>query len=741
METKDRLINYYLAWLAPVAIVAIGWAVTGFPFDRVDARLGVLAAATIFLSSVLRIQLPRHNIHLTISDALIILAMLFYGGEVAVLLAALETGYTAFNFRRRGISIRLRTILINVLVSAIVVFIASQVVELSFGAKDRLLDAHDETRFAGMLGLIAVTMFAVNTICVSPFLAIKNERSIRQVWSSYCLDAFVMYMIGALTAGLMLITLERINYSLFAAVVGIVALVYWTYKRNVDDLRETAAEAKNAEMMRAEQAENHVAELEHYVTELEETGQALRMSRERFRHAAYHDDLTGLPNRRQFFDLLQIQIEKSNADPSHKFALLFLDLNRFKTINESLGYSTGGRLLRHVAKRLSKLAGNGGVVGRFSGDEFAVLLPEVTGAEEAVDFAKRVADRISEPFRLGDRRVFTTVSIGIALGRPNYLKSEEILRDADIAMYRAKESRQTIVIFDEKMHSNAMSLLELETDLRFAVSRDEFEVFYQPIVDIESLRLSGFEALVRWKHPRRGIVVPNDFIPLSEATGLIVPMTLIILRKACSQLEQWRHRSYENRSLTMSVNLSGKHFAEPDLVDQIKAIVAETGIDPAYLKLEITESAVMENAENAIAMLKQIRETGVKLSIDDFGTGHSSLSYLHRFPVDTLKVDRSFVSTMDDGTENGEIVRTVITLAKALKLNVVAEGIETSQQLRQLRRLGCQLGQGYIFSGPLPAGGIEPLLADPLIWSDILPTNRLPVPPAQTDYAGYIFAQ
>lgn len=741
MEKKDRLIDCYLALLAPFAIFAIAWAVMGFPFEKVDMRLCGLAIATVFLSSVLRIQLPRHNIHLTISDALIILSMLIYGGEVAVIIAMLETGYTSFNFRRRGVAIRLRTIVINIFISAIVIFVAAQVMTLGFGGITNVLGGGNETTFAGLLGAIAISLFVVNTICVSPFLAIKNGKSLKQVLIGYWLDAFVMYLIGALAAGLMLKTLVQINYALFAAVVGVFALVYWTYRRNVDDLRKTAAEAKDTEMRRAEEAENHVVDLQHYVAELEKAGEALSESRESFRHAAYHDDLTGLPNRRQFFDLLQINIEKARSDPHYKFALLFLDLNRFKTINDSLGYSTGGRLLRHVARRLSKLAGKNNAVGRFGGDEFAILLPNIEDIKNTEDFAIRVAKRLSEPFRLGNRRVFTSVSIGIAFGSSDYLEAEGVLRDADIAMYHAKEKGQSIVIFDGKMHARAISLLELETDLRLAISRDEFEIYYQPIVDLESVTLRGFEALVRWNHPKRGLVSPDAFIPLSEATGLIVPMTLSILRKACLQLGQWRRRSYEYRSLIMSVNLSGKHFGEPDLVDQIKSVLDETRIDPACLKLEITESAVMENAESAISMLKQIKELGVKLSLDDFGTGHSSLSYLHRFPIDTLKVDRSFVSKMEDDTENGEIVRTVLALAKSLRLDVIAEGIETPHQLDLLRSLGCELGQGYLFARPLPAGEIEALMADPNLWQDIISPNRFKVPTPQTKFTEYTVAQ
>jgi EAL domain-containing protein (putative c-di-GMP-specific phosphodiesterase class I) len=282
------------------------------------------------------------------------------------------------------------------------------------------------------------------------------------------------------------------------------------------------------------------------------------------------------------------------------------------------------------------------------------------------------------------------------------------------------------------MHTRAVTLLQLETDLRSAIERDELCMYYQPIVDLSSMRLFGFESLIRWNHPQRGLVPPNEFIPVSEETGLIIPLTLWVLRTSCRQMVEWQRKSESNKDLIVSVNLSGKHFAEKDLVKQIETIIKETGIEPRSLKLELTESAVMENAESVILMLKQIRELGVQLSIDDFGTGYSSLSYLHRFPINTLKVDRSFVSTMEDGSENGEIVRTVVALAKTLGLDIVAEGIESIHQLHQLRILGCEYGQGYLFSRPVPVEEAERLLEDKKRWENIMPNQNV-LPPQNAE--------
>ena len=366
------------------------------------------------------------------------------------------------------------------------------------------------------------------------------------------------------------------------------------------------------------------------------------------------------------------------------------------------------------------MTGAGDLVGHFGGDEFAFILTDISEPEAATDFADRVANRIAESFRFKGRQVFTTVSVGIAFGSQDYQKAEDVLRDADIAMYYAKDNEENYVIFDKTMHTRAVSLQQLETDLRYALVSDELELFYQPIVELNTVSLSGFEALVRWNHPTRGLISPNEFISVSEDSGLVIPMTLQLLRTACSQMVEWQNRSADNQSLSISVNLSGKHFSHPDLVGQVTKIVSETKINPNCLKLEITESVVMENAETAISMLKQIRDIGVRLSVDDFGTGYSSLSYLHRFPIDTLKVDRSFVSRMMDGDgENAEIVNTILALARALKLSVIAEGIETVEQLDQLRTLGCEFGQGYLFSRPVPVAQIEKLLDDKSLWTNL----------------------
>jgi len=721
MERKEKRTNLYLAILAPCGLAAILWALVRFPYGNITVGMVALSIVTIFLSSNLRFQLPRVKIHITISDALVFLSMIMYGGPAAILITVLETAFASWNFRRQGVTMKRKTIAINLLISALTVFVTAMAARSIFGPAPDVIKLASGT-FVSMLAIITLTQFLVNSFCVSAFISIKSGTPFWKVWHEYCLNALVMYISGGVMAGFGAKALEQIDGVLFVAVIGFFGLVYFTYRRYVDDIKATAAKAEEAERQRAEQAESHVKELEHYVVQLEKSGQALKKSHERFRHAAFHDALTGLPNRNYFIDAIKQLLKTCSSDADHKFAVLFLDLNRFKTINDSLGHMMGDRLIKNVAKRLSNIAGEN-IVGRFSGDEFALILPEIDKTKDVTGFADRIAARLAEPYSLIGRKVFTSACIGIAFGNGGYRRAEDLLRDADIAMYYAKDSKQNFVVFDKQMHTKAVSQLQLETDLRHAIERKEFEIYYQPIVNLDDGAVSGFEALVRWNHPKHGLISPSDFIPVSESTDLIVPLTLMILQESCRQVGEWS-KDAQNRSLFVSVNLSGKHFDHPDLVEQIKDVLDETRFDPTCLKLEITETAVMENAETAISMLKSIKELGVKISIDDFGTGYSSLSYLHKFPIDTLKIDRSFVNSIDDGSENEEIVRTIVALAKALNLTVVAEGIENVNQFQYLSMLGCESGQGYLFSRPLPATEIVKLINDEAPWDYVLPIQH-----------------
>ncbi|MDQ3804949.1 MAG: EAL domain-containing protein [Acidobacteriota bacterium] len=427
-----------------------------------------------------------------------------------------------------------------------------------------------------------------------------------------------------------------------------------------------------------------------------------KRAEEQLLHDAFHDALTGLPNRALFMDHVKMAIQRSRRSGGRLFAALFLDLDRFKIINDSLGHMVGDQLLVGLARRLEACLRPGDTVARLGGDEFVILLEELTGAEDVIEVARRVQEAVSQPFQIGGHEVFTTASIGIALSTSGYERAEEILRDADTAMYRAKMlGKKRHVIFDQAMHDRAMQLLQLETDLRRAIDRREFFLQYQPIVSLATGRICSFEALVRWQHPERGLISPADFVPLAEETGLIIPLGQWVLGEASRQMRDWQLRGRIEGRVTMSVNLSSRQFSQADLTEQVAGALRESGLSPDCLKLEITESMVMENIDTAIEMLGQLRDLGVEISIDDFGTGYSSLSYLHRFPINTLKIDRSFVTRMTDNAENAEIVRTIMTLARSLQMDVVAEGVETTAQLMQLRGLECDYAQGYLFSKPV----------------------------------------
>jgi diguanylate cyclase (GGDEF)-like protein len=429
-----------------------------------------------------------------------------------------------------------------------------------------------------------------------------------------------------------------------------------------------------------------------------------KRAEEQLLHDAFHDALTGLPNRALFMDHVKMAIQRSRRSGNRLFAALFLDLDRFKIINDSLGHMVGDQLLVGIAHRLEMCLRPGDTVARLGGDEFTILLEDLATSDDALDVARRVQEAVTQPFNIGGHEVFTTASIGIALSNTGYERAEDLLRDADTAMYRAKLlGKKRHVVFDKEMHDRAMELLQIETDLRRAISRKEFFLNYQPIVSLETGKVSSFEALVRWRHPERGLVMPSEFIPVAEETGLIVPLGLWVLNEACRQMHEWQKLQRADEHVTVSVNLSSRQFSQADLIDQVSAALRDSGLRAGSLKLEITESMVMENIDTAIGMLTQLRGLGVGLSIDDFGTGYSSLSYLHRFPIDTLKIDRSFVTQMTDNTENAEIVRTIVTLARSLNMDVIAEGVETREQLGQLSDLGCDYGQGYLFSRPVGA--------------------------------------
>lgn len=728
-------------------IVALGAAVLvvsslWLPLTSIDVRFLLLGAFTILVSSRAAIRIPRVNANVTVSDTFIFLVLLLYGGLAGILLAAAEGLFSGLRISKTPL-----VVAFNSAMMACSTFLTVVVVQFFFGPFPELR-THDWRFLIAALGTMALVQYFANTGFSAIGLAFKEGQSIWRTWNKHYLWLSITYIAGAAVAGAIANVVRQAGISILFVIAPIILIIYFTYQKYLSEIRTTSAQAEQAERERAEaekaraeaereraeQAERHVEELNRHIAEQERIGAQLQESKDHFRHAAFHDALTNLPNRALLAENLKFVMERAKQSEDYQFAVLFLDLDRFKNVNDSLGHTIGDQLLIAMARRLESCIREVDMVARLGGDEFAILLDGIPNSAEATNMAKRIQEKLDSPFNLSGHEVFTTTSIGIALSSTGYDYPENMLRDADTAMYRAKaQGKACYEVFDKGMHARAVYLLQMENDLRRALDREELRVYYQPIVSLDNGQLAGFEALIRWQHPERGFISPVDFISLAEDTGMIAPIGLWILTRACQQLAKWQWASPAHRSLFMSVNLSGKQVAEPDLVGQIQQILEETRLDARYLKLEITESVVMENAELAAQFFKRLKALGVQLSIDDFGTGYSSLGYLHRFPLDTLKIDRSFVGRIGEAAENIEIVRTIVSLADNMGMDVVAEGVETLGQLAQLRKLNCQYGQGYLFARPADAASIDAWISHKPQWqADLYSSTAEYFVPART---------
>jgi diguanylate cyclase (GGDEF)-like protein/PAS domain S-box-containing protein len=789
----------------------------------IDPRFLLLLVITIGIGSRITIQIPRDKGKISVSDTFVFLAILLFGINAAVLLAASEAYFSSRRFCKKRI-----TVFFNASVLACSTFFSVALLYVVFGADVDLRGGYTPNYIIGIC-FLALVQYVTNSGMVALGYSLKVKERLWPTWRKHFLWTSISYFAGASAAGIIAKLIDTLGFYALLATTPIIAIVYftyWTYLKNVEAsvaqteqaekhvaaLRESEERFRSAfdhaagmalaasdgrwikvnrslcemvgypeqELLAADfQSITHKDDLGPMLTQVEKLlddkistfqmeqrylhkqGHSVcvllsvtlvhdsagarnlvlqiqditdrKRAEERLLHDAFHDGLTGLPNRALFMDHLKLSVERAKRRDKRLFAVLFLDLDRFKNINDSLGHMVGDQLLVGIARRLEVCLRPGDTVARLGGDEFTVLLEDLNRMSEAIEVAERLQKELSLPFNLNGHEVFTTVSIGIALSTTGYERPEDVLRDADTAMYRAKNlGKARHEVFDKEMHTRALHVLQLETDLRRAVEREEFVLHYQPIVSMESGATVGFEALIRWQHPERGFIPPSDFIPMAEETGLIIPIGQWVLGEACRQIRRWQELYPTYPPLQVSVNLSGKQFMKPNLVDQIRDVLEETGIDPHSLKLEITESIMMENIETAIMMFNQLRTLGLQLSIDDFGTGYSSLSYLHRFPISTLKIDRSFVNLMEDNNENAEIVRTIIMLARNLNMDVVAEGVETVGQLTQLRALKCEYAQGYLFSKPLDAASAEKLLAAAEAYT--MPSTALELPPIQAPH-------
>lgn len=433
-------------------------------------------------------------------------------------------------------------------------------------------------------------------------------------------------------------------------------------------------------------------------------------------HQAFHDTLTNLPNRTLFMEHLNMAIKRGKRRQDYNFAVLYLDIDRFKLVNDSHGHIVGDLLLTAFADRIHASLREIDILARFGGDEFVILLEDIEEGNYASMVAERLQQELKLPFVVNDEEVYAPSSFGVVDRTQDYDLPEDIIRDADTAMYHAKEKgRAQFKVFDKKLHEKALHLLQRETDLRKAIHKNEFEIHYQPIVALETWAITGFEALIRWNHPQLGLIYPGSFISIAEETGLIIPITRLMVEEACHDLKIWQEQIKNLQKLTMNVNISSRHFLQPTLLNDIKELLNKINLPPDHLRLEITETALMEDVEETVRLVKRMKDYGLRFVIDDFGTGYSSLSYLQRLPIDTLKVDRSFVSRIKstpDGNRN--IVEAIISLAHRLDMQVVAEGVETLEQRAILLEMKCQFGQGYLFAKPLPRSAVDNLINDML---------------------------
>ena len=803
-KTTDHiaLTRPYMTLVTACGVGACLYSVLGLPYGGLDLNFFVLAGITIFVGSRIGIAFSSHQIQITVSDTLVFLTLLLYGGEAAVLVAGLEALYSSLRFSKLW-----STRFFNTGLLAFSTFTAYQVIYLVFGSPVSLTHAELSPVFVSAVAVMALVQYVTNSSLAAVRESLKFRRPPVATWKDHFLWTSVTYFAGAAAAAVTAKLIVGNGFYALAAALPVIAIIYFSYRMYRKELDTKTAQIEQAARHAEEQktiaealraSEEHfrsafdyaavgmalvstegkwlsvnpsLCSLLHYseekllsldlqtVVHADEIGDTLssmykvaeghgavqasewrfvtkegkivwttvslsrvvdsagktmhfilqaqditerKKAEERLHVAAYYDPLTGLPNRTLFTEHLELAVKRTADHPNHLVAVLFLDLDRFKNITDSLGHAIGDKLLKSVAGRLSGAFRPSDSVARFGGDEFAVLLNGVGSSKEVIEIGERIVKAIEQPYRLSGYEVVTSCSIGVTLSTVGYDRPEDFLRDADTAMYRAKEQgKGRLEVFDKYMHARAVSRLKLENDLRHAVERGEFEVYYQPVLELETGRLSGFEALIRWNHPERGQVSPTEFITVAEDTDLIIPMGEWILREACRQVYEWQMVYQTPEPLTLSVNLSGKQFKQADLVERIKAILFQTRLAPECLRLEITESVVMDDAEAAIAMLRQLRSIGIQLSIDDFGTGYSSFSYLHRFPVNILKIDRSFVSRMSEDEESQGIVEMIITLASKLKMDVVAEGIETVEQLAALNAFRCKYGQGYYFARPL----------------------------------------
>jgi diguanylate cyclase (GGDEF)-like protein len=718
---KEKIPIYPKVIVMILGSLSLIYVLLTLPSRTLSWDFPLILAFTVFFAPRLSLTLPRSNFTVTFSDSLIFLTFLIYGGKAAILLATLETLANCLYIRKKGTNFGYLMIPANVSITTVSTTLTYLVWASSpyFIYKNSSYTPHIVIN----LGILAITQFLTTSFFAAVFQAIKDNKNLFKTWLKDCFSSSMTQIVGAGLAG---IIFKLINYSDFlTTTISLFALLiaYVNYRQSISEINNAIAQAEQAEREKARTEREKRIEVEKYAEKLsdslrkeENANDALRKSQKAFKHAALHDSLTNLPNRQNFADVLRELISDYKSDPATSFHILFLDIRRFKNINDSLGHTIGDKVLMIVAKRFLRIVHKTDTVARIGGDEFAIILRNLSTVNKALKVARKIHQSISQPFSLSGNRIFINVNIGIAPCDAEYDTPEEILRDADIAMHFAKEKGTGVAVFTKELRTRFLEKVRLESDLRHAIERRELSMHYQPLVSLKDGSIVGFEALLRWHHHELGMIPPAKFIPIAEDSSLIVPITIWILQETCQQLAKWKQISPSYNNLIVSVNISGKHLSNDELIDDVEQALEISGLSPDSLKLEITESVAMENAEHTIEILTRLKRIGVQLSIDDFGTGYSSLSVLHRLPFDTLKIDRSFVYSVGENGENSEILQTIISLAKNLKMKVIAEGIETESQLALLQYLGCDFGQGYLLAKPQPKQDAEKLLYQKSHW-------------------------
>ena len=811
----EKLTKSYMLTVIAGGIVCLAAALLNLPVEKVDLKFLILFCFTIGLGSRVTVQIPKFKSHIAVSDTFIFLALLMYGGELAIILSAVE----AFFSSRRFCSKKL-TIFFNSATLAISTTCVVFVLKMSglYTSEQRHAEGEYLQNFIVTLSAMALTQFLANTSLASLHDSMKNAIPLWETWKNKYAWSFITYFFGAASAGSLKLLTNSVGFGVIIAtfpVIFFISLAYRMYLKNIEISMQQAEQASEYAKILEDQSDalreseerfrsafnyapigialvssngqwlkvNHAlckilgyeeteflsmdfqsiifpedlgvtlvkihelisgktANCQMEQRYLHKTGRTVwtswsvsaandsksdvpnlifqiqditekKIAEEKLQHEATHDALTGLPNRSFFMNRLTNALSKATENPTYKVSVLFIDLDRFKYVNDSLGHLIGDQLLISISERLRDCMRPSDIVARLGGDEFTILVEGRYDVSEVIRIAERIQQKFSMPFDLKGHEVYSSASIGILHASEKHLSSEDMMRDADTAMYQAKRAgKARHEVFDEKMHLAAKEILQLETDLRRAIDNNEIFIVYQPIFSLSNGQIQGIEALTRWTHPTRGNIPPDKFIALAEEIGFIEPLGEYILRRSCIEIGPIFDALPDGNELTLSVNLSCKQFGQTDLVKKFKGILDETNFPARKLKLEITESVFFEYQEKAIEMLNEIRELGIEIDIDDFGTGYSNLSYLVRLPISTLKIDRSFVSPIDTDGGNTEIVQTVLTLARNLGLKTVAEGIETATQMNALKKLGCDGGQGFLLAKPMKFNEIQDFLSD-----------------------------